>query len=300
MTALSRSALKALWVARFQPTSGNFSDLFDSYTTYQAGLESLGAALTAGGTGVAKFVSSSSAEIAPVSATGYALLSASSTTAARSALGAGAWGDIIFRASTTAAGQAQLGGRAVGIQLFACTTTADAASIISASVAAASPVPVGTLMPYAGATASAPTGWLMANGQAVSRTTYANLFTAIGEVYGAGDTSTTFNVPDLRGRTVFGHDAMASTTAGRITNAVSGFDGSALGAAGGAQSITLTTGEMPAHTHTGGIGAGSNTVTAPGCGSEDNGSTGSAGSGGAHRNVPPGIILNWIIKHSPL
>ena len=59
-------------------------------------------------------------------------------------------------------------------------------------------VPAGCIMPYAGATA--PDGWLFCHGQAVSRSDYADLFIAIGTAYGAGDGSTTFNLPDLRGR----------------------------------------------------------------------------------------------------
>ena len=62
--------------------------------------------------------------------------------------------------------------------------------------------PPGSVEFYAGA--SAPTGWLMCDGAAVSRPTYAALFTAISTPYGAGDGSTTFNVPDLRGRVAVG------------------------------------------------------------------------------------------------
>ena len=57
-------------------------------------------------------------------------------------------------------------------------------------------MPAGVTVPYAGATS--PTGWLLCNGQAVSRTSYPRLFEAIGTTYGQGDGSTTFNVPDLR------------------------------------------------------------------------------------------------------
>ena len=57
----------------------------------------------------------------------------------------------------------------------------------------------GSIMAYAAATVPANYGWLLCNGQAVSRTTYSALFEAIGTTYGAGDGSTTFNVPDLRG-----------------------------------------------------------------------------------------------------
>lgn len=63
-------------------------------------------------------------------------------------------------------------------------------------------LPSGALIPYAGA--SAPTGFLLCDGAAVSRTTYADLFTAIGTTYGAGNGSTTFNVPDLQGRAPVG------------------------------------------------------------------------------------------------
>lgn len=57
-------------------------------------------------------------------------------------------------------------------------------------------VPVGLIAPFAGSTA--PTGWLLCNGQAVSRTDYAKLFNVIGTTYGGGNGSTTFNIPDMR------------------------------------------------------------------------------------------------------
>lgn len=73
--------------------------------------------------------------------------------------------------------------------------------------------PTGTVLPYAGTTA--PSGYLLANGAAVSRTTYASLFAVIGTSFGAGDGTTTFNLPDLRGRFVRGMD----NGAGRDPNA---------------------------------------------------------------------------------
>jgi microcystin-dependent protein len=76
-------------------------------------------------------------------------------------------------------------------------------------------MPSGAMVDFAGATA--PTGWLLCDGAAVSRTTYAGLFTAIGTAYGAGDGSTTFNVPDLRGRIGVGKDDMGGTNAQRMT-----------------------------------------------------------------------------------
>lgn len=63
-------------------------------------------------------------------------------------------------------------------------------------------VPIGAIQAYAGTTA--PTGWIMCNGQAVSRSSYSELFNVVGTTYGSGDGSTTFNVPDLRGRVITG------------------------------------------------------------------------------------------------
>lgn len=105
----------------------------------------------------------------------------------------------------------------------------------------------GTVLPFAGSTA--PSGWLLCYGQAVSRTTYAVLFSVIGTTYGAGDGTTTFNLPDLRGRVTAGKDNMGGTAASRLTTAGAGIDGSTLGAAGGSQNHTLTTAQMPAHNH---------------------------------------------------
>ncbi len=68
-------------------------------------------------------------------------------------------------------------------------------------------VPTGAVMPFA--MNSAPSGWLAANGTAVSRTSYATLFAAIGTTYGAGNGSTTFNLPDLRGIFVRGSESQA-------------------------------------------------------------------------------------------
>lgn len=89
--------------------------------------------------------------------------------------------------------------------------------------------PVGTLMDYGGATA--PSGWLLCFGQPVSRTTYTSLFQVIGTAYGVGNGSTTFNVPDCRGRVRLGSDTMGGASANRASAVI----GSALGASGGSQ-----------------------------------------------------------------
>lgn len=82
---------------------------------------------------------------------------------------------------------------------------------------AASNIKAGTVAHFAASTA--PAGWIKANGAAVSRTTYAALFLAIGTTYGAGDGSTTFNVPDLRGEFVRGLDDGRGVDSGRALGA---------------------------------------------------------------------------------
>jgi len=129
MTALSKLALKQLWVARFKPTSANFADLIDSWLDYQAALESGRNQVSAGATGIMRFVDSTTVAFTEITATGQALLSAANATAARAVLGAGAVGDIVFRATTTAGALSALGGGAVGTQLFSTGTTASAVAI---------------------------------------------------------------------------------------------------------------------------------------------------------------------------
>jgi microcystin-dependent protein len=75
-------------------------------------------------------------------------------------------------------------------------------------------------MPFANN--AVPTGWLAANGSAVSRTTYAALFAAIGTTYGAGDGSTTFALPDLRGTFVRGFDGTRGLDSGRTFGSYQG------------------------------------------------------------------------------
>lgn len=105
----------------------------------------------------------------------------------------------------------------------------------------------GLILPFAGSVA--PQSWLLCDGKAISRVDYAELFAAIGTTYGAGDGSTTFNVPDCRGRVIAGRDDMGGTAANRLTTGGAGINGTALGAAGGAQTHQLTTAQMPAHAH---------------------------------------------------
>ena len=173
--------------------------------------------------------------------------------------------------------------------------------------------PAGAVLPFAGATA--PTDWLLCAGQTVSRTTYADLFAAIGTAYGAGNGTTTFTLPDLRGRIPGGKDDMGGTAASRLTTASGGVDGTTLGAAGGVQAHTLTSAQIPAHSHpvtdagdshtamvTGGAGGGSFGVGDNGASASTSTATtgitvgNNTGGGSAHPNVQPTIVLNYIIK----
>lgn len=98
----------------------------------------------------------------------------------------------------------------------------------------------------------APAGWLFCYGQAVSRTTYAALWAAMGSP-NTGDGSTTFNIPDWRGRTLVGRDDMGGSAANRVTNAGSGITGTTLGASGGNQALAQHTHGVsdPGHGHSG-------------------------------------------------
>lgn len=92
-------------------------------------------------------------------------------------------------------------------------TTAEATTTSLLSSIATS-IPAGTVMYFANSTA--PSGWLECNGAAISRSTYAALFTAISTTWGAGNGSTTFNVPDLRGEFIRGWDNGRGVDSGRI------------------------------------------------------------------------------------
>jgi microcystin-dependent protein len=180
-------------------------------------------------------------------------------------------------------------------------------------------IPIGGRISWDGPTA--PSGWLFCYGQAVSRTTYAALFAIIGTTHGAGDGSTTFNLPDCRGRVDVGKDNMGGTAAGRIT--VPTMAGDVIGSTGGAQTHTLTTGQLPAHNHGGNTGdaGGHNHNVNAFLASNSGGQVGAPlqpgtlgagiatefagvhshgiayeGLGEAHNNVQPSIITNKIIR----
>ena len=187
--------------------------------------------------------------------------------------------------------------------------TSDAAGLASwTSPTPAQQVLTGSITSFAGANLPPSSGYLICDGSAVSRTTYANLFLVIGTTYGSGDGTTTFNLPDLRGRTIIGTGQGIA-----LTNRT-------LASTGGEEAHTLSVNEMPSHNHS---------ITDPGHNhlfsknlevtrTSSNGndyvtkmsfaniststattdiSIDNSGGGQAHNTMSPYISLNYIIKY---
>ena len=144
--------------------------------------------------------------------------------------------------------------------------------------------PTGAIILYGGTTA--PTDWLLCDGTAVSRTTYANLFGIIGTSYGVGDGSTTFNVPDFLGRTVIG------------TGSGSGLTVRARGDKVGTETHSLSVDELASHYHNyyNPLAAGSLQTPIPGSSAAGLSATSETGSGTAHQNMQPSGVATYIIK----
>lgn len=160
-------------------------------------------------------------------------------------------------------------------------------SLSSAGLLSATQVPTGVITFFAAT--SAPTGWLLCDGSAVSRTTFAALFALLGTGFGPGDGSTTFNVPDLRSRMPLG------------TGTGTGLAARTLAQTGGEENHVLTVSEMPSHNHSYQIAQASSPsvqsgVTASVLVSLAGSTTGNQGSGVAHNNMPPFLVLTGIIK----
>jgi len=147
-------------------------------------------------------------------------------------------------------------------------------------------LPTGLITPFGGDTA--PSGWLICDGSAVSRTTYASLFEAIGTTYGGGDGETTFNLPNFKGKVIVGLDSSQT-------------EFNSLGKTGGEKTHTLTIPEMPSHTHglwtRDAYGGGTSGGTIHWEASSSRAiTTQSTGGGGAHNNLQPYAVVNYIIK----
>lgn len=193
------------------------------------------------------------------------------------------------------------------VNLAPGTDPTDAATVSQLSTSPS--VPLGGVIDYWGPTP--PAGFLFPYGQEVSRTDYADLFALIGTAAGAGNGSTTFNLPDYRGRVGAGKDDMGGASAARLNTIAS----TTLGTGGGTQTHTLTTAQLAAHSHTvtdpghshtalraggsfplsdaGGLLASTSTTT------NLTGITiANAGSGQAHNNIQPTIIANKIMRVS--
>ena len=152
-------------------------------------------------------------------------------------------------------------------------------------------LPIGSIMSYTSDTA--PNGWLNCDGSAVSRTEYSKLFSIIGVTYGAGNGTTTFNLPNIKGKVLVGKDGSDS-------------DFDTLGKTGGEKTHTLTVAEMPSHRHSlntniNATGFGTNNSLTRGYGGamEWKGNDSyieTAGSDQPHNNLQPYIVMNYIIK----
>ena len=161
-------------------------------------------------------------------------------------------------------------------------------------------MPTGMVVPYAGA--AAPDGWLLCQGQAVSRTTYAQLFSVIGTTYGSGDGSTTFNLPDMRGRVAVGSDANLGAKAGAKTHALTNAELPVLSGAIVMHSSNVGTNIQtvngvfkPAITNNGKYRGGGELVSDIGTSSVGHFSL-NIGGGQAMSLIQPSLYLNYLIK----
>jgi microcystin-dependent protein len=151
--------------------------------------------------------------------------------------------------------------------------------------------PVGTVLAVAGALV--PPGYLACDGSAVDRASYALLFAAIGTSFGGGDGTTTFNLPDARGRVLMG------------SGNAPGLSSRSIGQTLGEETHVLTIAEMPAHTHEyqrtdrfeSSIPQGIGARYPVGDLSQIQAQTESAGGGAPHNTIPPAAVIQYVIKY---
>lgn len=113
-------------------------------------------------------------------------------------------------------------------------------------------IPLGGGIDYWGTTAPN-SSFVFPYGQAISRTTYSTLFSMFSTTYGAGDGTTTFNIPDLRGRVTAKKDDMGGSSANRLTDADDGLNGDTLGDTGGGETQVLVTDNLPPYSPAGSV-----------------------------------------------
>lgn len=183
-------------------------------------------------------------------------------------------------------------------------------------------IPIGSGIEYWGSVVPS-ANFAFAYGQAISRSDNPVCFSRLGTTYGSGDGSTTFNLMDKRGRVSAAYDEMGGSAASRLTTTTMSTGG--IGGTGGGQTVTLTTTQIPSHTHANSLsdpghnhGVSGGTAGGTSTGSFSSGPQGApqsastiiinsnttgisisnaaAGGGGAHSNVQPTIICNYIIR----
>jgi microcystin-dependent protein len=201
----------------------------------------------------------------------------------------------------------------------------DGAFYLQGGIANPYNIPLGGLLPYIGA--SAPnSAFALPYGQAISRTIYATLFSLINTAFGSGDGSTTFNLPDVRGRVIAGLDNMGGSNASRLSSVLSS---TTLGATGGSPTQSIAQANLPAlnwpvdehggHSHQVNLGSPAAILTIhDGTGTafnfyDPNGGVGvanagqalttttgitvsSGGSGSALTTTQPTIVANYILR----
>lgn len=165
--------------------------------------------------------------------------------------------------------------------------------LVEGDVSSGDILPIGSMIPYGNTTP--PENWLICDGSEVSRTTYAELFNVIGTSYGSGDGTTTFNLPNKKGRVSVGFASDDS-------------DFNTIGKTGGEKTHILKVEEMPKHSHILKTGSKANTWKAPNYALcyqyqeesvlSSTGGIGIAGDDQAHNNLQPYEVDNWIIKAS--
>jgi microcystin-dependent protein len=224
----------------------------------------------------------------------------------------GTIGDFAITGNATISGNAAVSGNATVTGNLTVTGTSNV-------------VPAGSLLMWP--TGSAPSGYLLCNGAAVSRTTYAALFAVIGTTFGAGDTTTTFNLPDYRNRMPIGAGTTAALAGtGGSADAITVAHTHTFSATSGTMNSNTThthTASDSGHTHTQNLGSGASqpglTTSSSPVGAQSttgfgyanisvsstnidhthtvSGTTASTGSSGTNANLPPYLGINFVIKH---